>query len=691
MSKKEASNVVQPPKAARIEQHLTIHNDTRIDPYFWLKDRDNSAVIDYLNAENAFTEAQLKHTSTLQTELFNEMKARIKEEDESVPFFSNGYFYYHRFEAGKEYPFHCRKKMTLSAPEELFLDVNDLAKNHSYYQVGERAVSANNEWLAFGEDTVSRRLFTLKFKNLVTGQILEECIPNTTGSAAWAADNKTVFYTLKEVDSLRAYKIMRHVLGTSVAEDVEIFEEKDETFFCGTYLSNSAEMIMIYSWSTLSSEFQFLKVTEPQGKFKVIQPRLKSVEYEPEHFGEYFYIKTNADKATNFKLVKAPIQTSTIDHWEEVIPHQEDVLLEDISIFKDFLVVSERTQGITEIRVLPWKDFNSGYTIQWPEAAHTVALGTNKELNTHLVRIIYTSMTTPQSVIDFNMLDKSSILLKEREVMGDFDKAHYESEWVFITARDGVKVPMSIVYRKGFKKDGSQPFLLYAYGSYGHSVDPQFSPNRLSLLDRGFGFAIAHIRGGEEMGRKWYEDGKLLNKKNTFNDFIDCGKWLVEQQYVAPNQLFAMGGSAGGLLMGAIINQEPSLWKGVVAAVPFVDVITTMLDDTIPLTTFEYDEWGNPNDKTYYEYIKSYSPYDNVEAKDYPNLLVTTGLQDSQVQYWEPAKWVAKLRALKTDKNRLLLKTNMEAGHGGASGRFEPLKEVALEYAFMLELVGETT
>jgi oligopeptidase B len=687
MKKKAELAAIIPPKAKKIDQSLTIHNDTRIDSYFWLKERENPEVIDYLNAENTYTEAVLAHTVSLQTELFEEMKGRIKEQDESVPYLSNGYFYYYRYEVGKEYPFHCRKKGNLQSEEEILLDVNELAVGHSYFQVGERAISHNNEWMAYGEDTVSRRLFTLKFKNLLTGETLEESIPNTTGSAVWAADNTTIFYTLKDVESLRAYKIMRHIVGTSISEDVEVFEEKDDTFFCGTYLSSSSEMVMIYSWSTLSSEFQFLNINEPLGTFKVIQPRLKSVEYEPEHFGDFFYIKTNANDATNFKLVKTPIHQSTIENWQEVIPHNDAVLLEDISIFKDYLVVSERTKGITEIRVLPWADFSKSYTMDWKEAAHTVALGTNKEMNTNVVRVIYTSMTTPQSVIDFNMADKTSILLKEREVMGDFDKDNYESEWVFIKARDGVEVPMSIVYRKGFKKDGQQPFLLYAYGSYGHSVDPQFSPNRLSLLDRGFGFAIAHVRGGEELGRKWYEDGKLLKKKNTFNDFIDCAKWLMEYQYVAKDKLFAMGGSAGGLLMGAIINQASELWKGVVAAVPFVDVITTMLDDSIPLTTFEYDEWGNPNELEFYEYIKTYSPYDNVTAKEYPNLLVTTGLHDSQVQYWEPAKWVAKLREVKTDKNLLLLKTNMEAGHGGASGRFEPLKEVALEYAFMLELV----
>ncbi|MEZ5009153.1 MAG: S9 family peptidase [Chitinophagales bacterium] len=687
MSKTDLSAII-PPKAKKHPKELLIHGDTRIDNYYWLNDRDNPEVIDYLNAENEYTDKLLGHTQPFQEALFEELKGRMKEDDTSVPYLSNGYYYYYRFEEGKEYPIHCRKKGDLDAAEEILLNVNELAAEHAYYNVGARSVSDDNQLLAFAEDTVSRRIYTIRFKDLKSGEFLSDEIPKTSGSLAWSRDNKTVFYTLKDLETLRSFRVMRHVLGTTVEEDVEVFTEKDDTFFSGVYRSRSNDYLMIYSHSTLTTEFQYLKADDPTGDFKVIQQRVRGLEYEPTHFGDHFYIWTNTDNAENYKLVRTPITNTEIENWIDVIPHRSDVFLEGITVFKQYLVLQERIKGISELRVLPWENFQRGYYIDFEEAAHAVDFGANEEFDTEILRFVYTSMTTPQSVFDFNMTTKSRELKKERPVLGDFDKENYVSERVFIKARDGVEVPISIVYKKGFKKDGNQPFLLYSYGSYGHSMDPGFSPARLSLLNRGFGYAIAHIRGGQELGRQWYENGKLLKKKNTFNDFIDCGEWLVENNYTSSDKLFAMGGSAGGLLMGAIANMRPDLWKGVLAIVPFVDVVTTMLDESIPLTTFEWDEWGNPKDNNYYEYIKSYSPYDNIAAKDYPNLLITTGLHDSQVQYWEPAKWVAKLRELKTDNNLLLLKTNMEAGHGGASGRFEPLKEIALQYVFMFDLLG---
>ncbi len=677
---------IESPKANQEPKELTLHGDTRIDNYYWLNDREDSKVIDYLDAENKYVDQVLGHTKDFQQSLFEELKGRIQEKDISVPYLSNHYYYYSRFEEGKEYPIYCRKE-TLESEESIILDVNGLAEGHAYYNVGARSVADNNEILAFAEDTVSRRIYTIRFKNLKTGKYLDDEIPNTSGSIAWAKDNKTVFYTLKDQKTLRSYKVMKHVLGSSVSEDVEVFNESDETYFSGVYRSRSGDYLMIYSWSTLTSEFQYLKADHPNDEFKVIQSRIRGLEYEPTHFEDNFYIWTNSDRAENYKLVVTPTDHTSIENWKDLIPHRKEVLLEGMLAFENFIVLKERIKGINELRILPWNNFDGDYYIDFDETAHGLDFGANEEFKTDTLRFVYTSMTTPQSVFDYNMNTKNRALMKQRPVLGGFDKDDYVSERVFVEVRDGVEVPLSIVYKKGFKKDGSQPFLLYAYGSYGSSTEPGFSSNRLSLLNRGFGFAIAHIRGGQELGRSWYEDGKLLKKKNTFHDFIDCGEYLLQNKYTSKDKLFALGGSAGGLLMGAIANLRPDMWKGIIAAVPFVDVVTTMLDETIPLTTFEWDEWGNPKDEEYYKYIKSYSPYDNVKAKPYPNMLVTTGLHDSQVQYWEPAKWVAKLRELKTDHNVLLLKTNMKTGHGGASGRFEPLKETALEYVFMFELL----
>ncbi len=677
---------IKAPECKKIKKELTIHNDTRIDNYYWLNDRENPEVISYLEAENAYKKAKLSHTEKLQDKIYNEIVGRIKQTDQSVPYQDNGYFYITRFNEGQEYPIHSRKKGNLEAEEEIMLDVNELAKPFEYYNVAGRSVSPDNKILAYGEDTLSRRIYTLRFKNLETGKMYDDVIQNTTGGATWANDNKTIFYSRKD-ETLRSYKIFKHVLGTDAAKDEEIYHEKDETF--GTYVwkSKSKKYLIIGSFQTLSSEYRILNADTPNGEFKIFQPRERKLEYSISHFDDKFYIKTNLD-AKNFRLMETPEDKTGKENWKEVVAHRDDVLLEGMEIFKDFMVLEERINGITELRIRPWK--GDEHYIKFEEDAHLIYSSVNRDFDTDVLRFGYTSMTTPSSTFDYNMRTKEKTLMKEQEVVGDFDKNNYASERLFATVRDGVKVPISLVYKKGVKRDGSNPFLLYAYGSYGNSMDPYFSSVRLSLLDRGFVFAIAHIRGGEEMGRHWYEDGKLLNKKNTFFDFIDCAEFLIKEKYTNKDKLFAMGGSAGGLLMGAIINYRPDLWKGVVAAVPFVDVITTMLDETIPLTTGEFDEWGNPKDKEYYDYIKSYSPYDQVEKKDYPSMLVTTGLHDSQVQYWEPAKWVAKLREYKTDDNILLLHTNMGAGHGGASGRFARFKDTAMEYAFLFDLIGIT-
>jgi len=677
---------LQQPVANKIPKELSIHDHTRLDDYYWLNDRDNPEVISYLEAENEYTDAMTAHLKDLQEDLFQEIKGRIKEDDESVPYKDNGYFYITRYEKGQEYPIYSRKKETLEAEEEVMLNVNEMAEEYDYYAVGGRDVSPDNKLLAFGEDTLSRRIYTIKFKNLETGDYLEDEIPGTTGSVAWANDNKTVFYTLREPGTLRAYKVFRHRLGTPTEEDVEIFHEDDTTFSTFAYKSKSEKYIIIGSYQTLSQEYRVLNADDPFGEFRVIQPRERELEYSIAHFEDKFYIVTNLD-AKNFRLMETPENATSKENWKEVIPHRPDVLLESMEIFTNHLVLTERINGIRQLRIRPTS--GEEHYIDFPEDAYLAYTQNNPDFDTNVLRIGYTSLTTPNSVYDYNMDTREMTLLKQTEVVGDFDPNDYQSERLMVEVRDGSKVPVSIVYRKGFQKDGSQPLLLYGYGSYGNSMEPYFSSVRLSLLDRGFAFAIAHVRGGEEMGRQWYEDGKLLNKKNTFYDFIDCGEFLVQNNYTNSDKLFAMGGSAGGLLMGAIVNERPDLWKGIVAAVPFVDVVTTMLDESIPLTTFEYDEWGNPKDKKYYEYMLSYSPYDNVEAKDYPAMLITTGLHDSQVQYWEPAKWVAKLREMKTGNAPLLLHTNMDAGHGGQSGRFRQYRETALEYAFMLDLAGK--
>ncbi|WP_298152945.1 S9 family peptidase [Flavobacterium sp.] len=676
------------PVAKIIPKQLEKFGDVRTDNYYWLNDRDNPEVIDYLKQENEYYARMTAHTKDFQKDLFREMKARIKEDDSSVPYFYNGYFYITRYETGKDYPIYSRKKGSLDGAEEVLFDCNVLAKGHSYFQLGGMSISPDNRFATFGVDVVGRRIYTIQIKDLGSGAVIPDKIENTTGSAVWANDNQTIFYTRQDKTTLRSDKVYRHKSGTDAAKDVLVYDEKDDTFSVDVSKTKSRKYIVIECGSTLTTEYRFLSADHPEAEFKVFQKRIRGLEYSISHYGNDFYIRTNADKAENFKLMKTPETATSKDHWKEVIPHRKDVLLEDVEIFKDFLVVEERSNGLTKIQIRPWSG-EGAYYLPFESETYTAYPVTNVDFNTDILRYSYQSMATPSSVIDFNMKTKAKEVKKEQQVLGGtFDKHNYTEERLWATAGDGTKIPMSVVYKKGLKKNGSNPVLLYAYGSYGASMDPYFSSTRLSLLDRGFVYVIAHIRGGEELGRNWYEDGKLLKKKNTFTDFIDCSKYLIAEKYTSAAHLYAEGGSAGGLLMGAVANMAPELYHGIIAQVPFVDVVTTMLDDSIPLTTGEYDEWGNPNEQAYYEYMKSYSPYDNVAAKAYPNMYVSTGLHDSQVQYWEPAKWVAKLRAVKTDQNLLFLDTNMDAGHGGASGRFEALKELAKEFSFLLDLEG---
>ena len=694
----EHKAIASAPIAKKIEKELIVHDDSRIDNYFWMRlsdeqknaetpDGQTQDVLDYLNAENDYLKSMMAHTDTLQDNLYEEIVGRIKQDDESVPVTVNGYTYYSRFEEGQDYPFHCRKKAAEGSSEEIMLNGPEMGKDQNYFSIGGRSVSEHNDLLAYSVDLVSRRQYTIYIKNLNTGELLDDKIENTTGGITWANDNKTIFYTKMDPVTLRSYQIYSHAIGTDNSEDKLVYEEKDDTYGCSVFKTKSRQYLMIGSFQTLSSEYRFLDANTPNGEWKVIQPRERDLEYSVDHFEDNFYIVTNHE-AKNFRLMKTNLAATEKENWQEVIAHRSDVLLEDIDIFKNQLVVTERKEGLTQLRVIKWAD-NSEHYIEFNDPAYTAYTFGNPEFDTETLRFGYTSLTTPNTVYDYDLNTKDRVQMKQQEVLGgEFSSDNYTSERVFVTARDGAKVPVSMVYKKGLEKNGKAPVLLYAYGSYGYSMDPSFSSVRLSLLDRGFVFAIAHIRGGQEMGRHWYEDGKLLKKKNTFYDFIDCGKYLIEHNYTSSDHLYAQGGSAGGLLMGAIINIEPNLWNGVMAAVPFVDVVSTMLDESIPLTTGEFDEWGNPKDKEYYDYIKSYSPYDNIEKKDYPNLLITTGYWDSQVQYWEPAKWIAKLRDYKTDQNLLLMRCNMDVGHGGASGRFERYKEVALEYSFLLDLEG---
>ncbi|CAM3312304.1 Oligopeptidase B [Flavobacterium longum] len=676
------------PVAKKIPKTLEKFNDKRIDDYFWLNERENPEVIDYLKQENDYYHKMTAHTEQFQKDLFEEMKARIKEDDQSVPYLYNGYYYITRYEKGKDYPIYARKKGSLDAKEEVLFDCNELAKGHAYFQLSGLSVSPDNKFASYATDIVGRRIYTIGVKNLETGEILSDKIENTTGRSVWANDNATLFYTRQDAVTLRSDKVYKHRRGADISKDVLVFNEIDDTFNVGISKSKSRKFLMIESSSTLTTETRFLEADNPDGEFRVFQKRKRGLEYDVSHFDGHFYIMTNADKATNFKVMKTPETATGIENWKDLIPHRDDVLVEGIEIFRNYLVVDERSNGLNKIRIMPWSG-KGEYYLPFKSETYTAYPSVNVDFDTEILRYSYQSLATPPSVIDFNMRTKEQTVLKEQQVLGGkFDKNNYVEERLWATAGDGTKIPMSVVYRKGIKKDGNNPLLQYAYGSYGNSMDATFSSTRLSLLDRGFIYVIAHIRGGEDLGRQWYEDGKLLKKKNTFTDFIDCSKYLIAERYTSPKHLYAEGGSAGGLLMGAVVNMAPELYNGVIAQVPFVDVVTTMLDDTIPLTTGEYDEWGNPNEKKYYDYMRSYSPYDNVGAHDYPNMYVSTGLHDSQVQYFEPAKWVAKLRATKTGNQLLFLDTNMDAGHGGASGRFEALRELAREFAFFLDLEG---
>jgi len=678
------------PTAQIKPKEIVTHNHTRIDNYYWLNEPENPDVIAYLNEENEYLDKIMSTLKPLKETLFEEMKGRIKEQDESVPVKNGEYFYYVKYVEGGEYPIYCRKKENLEADEEILLDGNEMGKGKKYFSIGGYEISDNEEIIAYGVDTISRRNYTVRFKNLITGEIYKDQIKNTEGgSYAWAADNKTFFYILRDQKTLLGYQVWRHILGTDVKTDVLIYEEKDNQYYLGLYRMKSKKYIAIASdHNGIASEYQLLDAENLTGKFNTFLPRERGHEYEIEHFENKFYVKTNSDNAFNFKLMEVNEQeTSNKSKWQTVIEHRPEVYLEKIEVFKNHLVVQEKNQGLSQLRIINHATKLEHY-LNFGEPAYDANIGSNPSFNTNILRYSYTSLTTPNSTFDYDMHAQTTELKKQQTVLGGFDKESYVSERVFVTVRDGAKVPVSIVYQKDTKLDGKAPLLQYSYGSYGYSTDATFVSSRLSLLDRGFVYAIAHIRGGQEMGREWYENGKMFKKMNTFNDFIDCSDFLVKNKYCSPEKLFALGGSAGGLLMGAIINHRPDLYCGVVAAVPFVDVVTTMLDETIPLTTGEFEEWGNPKNKDSYKYMLSYSPYDNVEAKNYPNLLVTTGLHDSQVQYFEPAKWVAKLRTLKTDDNLLLMHTNMEAGHSGASGRFESLKEVAMEYAFIIDLTG---
>ena len=681
---------IEPPLAEKSPFQLKKHDDIRIDQYYWLRERENPEVIDYLERENDYYQKMTQNSESFRDDLFDELKNRIKQEDNSVPYFYNEYWYITRFEKGKQYPIYTRKKDSLTAAEEIIFDCNKMAEGHEYFKLVGMNISPDNTRAIYGIDTESRRKYTLYVKDLLSGEILETKITNTSGGSAWALDNQHFFYTKKNIETLRSEWIYRHNIAAASDVDELIFHEKDETFSVGVGESKSHEYIMISSYSTLTSEYQFLESTDPLGKFKIIQSRTRGLEYNVAQYQDHFYILNNHKGATNYKISKVPISNPGVSNWEDLIPHSKEILIEDFEIFKDHFVVSQRENGLTSIRIKRW-DETIDYFLPIDGETYNLYSSYNPSFKTTKFRFGFTSLSIPRSVYEFDMETQKKILLKQQEVMdADFNPKNYEEKRLWATARDGKKIPISLVHHKNTIPSEDTPLYLYAYGSYGATIDPGFSSSRLSLLDRGFIFAIVHVRGGEYLGRNWYKNGKLFKKKNTFYDFIDASQFLIDSKMTSASHLHAVGGSAGGLLVGVVANEAGELYRSIIAAVPFVDVITTMLDETIPLTTGEYDEWGNPNKKEYYDYMISYSPYDNVIAKEYPNMLVTAGYHDSQVQYWEPAKWVAKLRDLKTDSNILFLDTNMEAGHSGSSGRFEALKDIAKQYTFILHLEGKT-
>ncbi|WP_310485140.1 S9 family peptidase [Chamaesiphon sp. VAR_48_metabat_403] len=672
---------MQPPHAAKLAHQIEIHGDTIVDDYFWLRDRDNPQVMEYLNAENDYTEQVLEPHAELRESLFQELKARVKEDDLSVPVKKDGYYYYSRVAAGKQYAIHCRKHGDLNSPEEIILDENLLAEGKPYFQLGTFSISPNHQLLAYAEDTDGSETYTLRIKNLATGELLPESIENTYYSLEWVNDNQTFYYTVLD-ENLRPYRLYRHTLGESIDRDELIYEEQDSQFFVGCDKSRDDRYIFLTTGGKITSEQYFVSADDPQGTFSIVEPRQKGHEYSVSHHEGYFYILTN-DNAQNFRIMRTLVSQPQQQYWEEYIAHDPDRLIEGIDEFKDYLIISERYQGLGQLRAIEFHNQASHY-LEFDDPTYLVFGAANWEYDTQKFRFGYTSLVSPMTVFEYDLRSRSKTILKQNEIPGGYDPNQYHSERIFARSHDGVEVPISIVYRQDFKRDGTQPLYLYGYGSYGASLDPGFSTNRLSLLDRGFVYAIAHIRGGSELGRHWYESGKFLQKKNTFLDFVACAEHLIAEKYTSAGNIAIAGGSAGGLLVGATINLKPELFKAAIAQVPFVDVLNTMLDADLPLTQLEYDEWGNPADEEYYRYIRSYSPYDNVEAKAYPHLLITAGLNDPRVTYWEPAKWTAKLRSLKTDDNLLLLKTNLDSGHGGASGRYEYLKDIALEYTFLL-------
>lgn len=691
------TQTVQPPKANKKPYEMTMHGHNRIDDYYWMRlndeqkskepyDEQAQEVVDYINAENNYLKKELFHTTDLQDDLYNEMIGRIKKDDQTVPYLHNGYYYYNRFEKGKEYAIHCRKKDNLNKNEEIILDENKLAEGHEYFSLGGKYVSPNNNWLAFSVDTLSRRFYDIYFKNLETGEVLDNPIQNTEGDIAWANDNKTIFYTTKNKTTLLSEKIYRHKMGTLPQDDILVYQENDIEYYTGVYRSKSGDYIIIWNSSTLVSDYHILKADDPEGDFINFTPRGMEHEYTIEHLGDKFYIITNWE-AKNNRLMEVSEENTRQSNWVEVLPHENDVHIMEIDVFKEHLVVNERIDGTSKLRIINQTSGDDRH-INFKDDIYYTYISTNKEYDTSTLRFVYNSLTSPRCTYDYDMNAGVKTLLKQQEVLGDYDPSDYEAERIYVTARDGFKIPVSIVYNKKMRKNSPQNLLLYGYGAYGSTEDPYFSSTRLSLLDRGFIFGIAHIRGSQIYGRMSYDDGKLFKKMNTFNDFIDVGKYLINQNYTDSEHLFCSGGSAGGLLIGSVINMEPNIWKGAIAAVPFVDVITTMLDASIPLTSNEWDEWGDPREKNYYEYMFSYSPYDQIKNQHYPNLFVTAGFFDSQVQYWEPLKWVAKLREYWAGDNKLYLYTNMDAGHGGNSGRFKRYKEYALEYAFLLNLAG---